>query len=277
MSIKVILVHLATDEQHRMRLNTALKLARKHGAHITALFLTQPLGMPYTIAGRGASLAFIKEAVEAAREHAERLRQEFNRECEDVGVSHTWVVEDGDHLERLSHHAHVADLAIISQTDPHFLEEQIAFTLPESIAMQTGCPVLMLPKAWDSNTSFGHNIAIAWSSTREAVRSVRNAVPLLRMAEHVSILCVHPDDKDVSVHPDEVVNYLCCHGVNAVATLSFRDKGSAAPAILQHAQEIGTDLLVMGAYGHSKVHELLFGGVTRHIIAHAELPLFMSH
>jgi nucleotide-binding universal stress UspA family protein len=116
---------------------------------------------------------------------------------------------------------------------------------------------------------------VAWNGSREAVRAVNDALPLLVEAEQVEVVCVTP-------HPDSAsMDAICLHlarwGVSAVAhPLPVGDQ-SVGPALLSRAAEFGADLLVMGAYGHSRLRELILGGVTREVLGDMTLPVFASH
>ena len=275
MPIKTILVHLADDAHHTARLEVAVRLAKRHDAHITALFITFPVGMPPTVAGRGASAVFISAGRERARERAAALQKEFDGTCANEGVSHTWVVEDGQHLQALSYHAHVADLMIVSHSDEgEYLEDRFRLRLAEELVFDVGCPVLLLPRV-EPVPPIGRHVLIGWHSNREAVRAVRGSLDLLRAAESVTVLTVGPTPEDkLSEH--ELVAYLARHGIRAEGT-NVEDRGGVGTTLLAEAKRRGSDLLVMGAYGHSRLRELVLGGATREVLRHAEIPVLTSH
>ncbi len=275
MPIKTILVHLANDAHHADRLEVALRLAKQYDAHITALFITFPVGMPPVIAGRSASAVFIADARERARERAAALEKEFEQSCAKQGVSHTWVVEDGAHLQALSYHAHAADLMILSQSEPgQYLEDRFRLRLAEELVLDVGCPVMLLPRV-QPVPAFGKRILIGWHSNREAVRAVRGSLDLLRTAESVTAMTVGPTPEDkLSEH--ELVAYLARHGVEAEG-VNVDDRGGVGETLLAEAKARGSDMLVMGAYGHSRIREVVLGGATRHVFRHAELPVLTSH
>ncbi|MGP1253430.1 MAG: universal stress protein [Kiloniellales bacterium] len=275
MPIKTILVHLADDTHHRARLDAAVRLAKQHDAHITALFITFPVGMPPTIAGRSASAIFISEARDRARERSAALQKEFDSTCANEGVSHTWVVEDGSHLQALSYHAHVADLMIVSHSDEgEYLEDRFRLRLAEELVFDVGCPVLLLPRV-NPVPAFGRNVLIGWHSNREAVRAVRGSLDLLRAAESVTVLTVGPTPEDkLSEH--ELVAYLARQKIQAEG-VNVEDQGGVGTTLLAEAKRRGSDLLIMGAYGHSRLRELVLGGATRQVFRHAEIPVLASH
>ena len=276
MSIKTILVHVANDDFHMQRLKVAIALACRHKAHVTALFTTRPLGMPHAIAGRGASSGFLAAATEAARERARTLEQEFTDACRRDQLSHTWVVEDGDHLDLLAEHAHVADLAIVSQFVHEHLEDHFRLRLAEELVLAAGCPVLVVPRAWDS-TAFGKRILLAWKSTRESIRAVRDSLDFLRAADQVVVLSVGGEPaKGRPAH--EVVAYLERHGIAADSRIDVdHEDSNAGRVILGQAEALSCNMIVMGGYGHSRMREVFLGGTTRHVFEHTTIPVVMSH
>lgn len=274
MTVKTILVHLADDEDHPARLRLGMRLAREHGAHLTALFITSPSHMPAGATGRGASAAYIEAAHETALKIAEELEREFSGKCQSAGIEYDWVVAEGDHLDLLTRQAHAADLIIVSQPEQRFLEDRFRMRLPEQLVLNAGLPVLILPRGQEPST-VGHTIVVAWKGTREAVRAVRDALPLLTSADRVIVVSVGPTPEE-SLSEEEVVDHLKRHGVKAEAR-QLEETEAVSKALLEVAREEGADLIVLGAYGHSRLREIVLGGVTRQLINRSELPVLMSH
>ena len=274
MSIKTILVHLADDDFHRTRLDVASDLARKYKAHLVALYIATPISMPAQITGRGASAGYLSAAVETAREKAKELREEYSAYCEEHGITADWAVEEGDHLDLLAYHAHVADLAIVSQVEYETLEDRFRLRLPEKLTMVTGCPVLLLPDE-HKIPPFGRHVLVAWKSNREAVRALRGSHDFLRSAEKVTVLSVG-ETPDIMASEHEAVAYLKRHGIEAEPQ-SVDDDDDVGETLLRQAAELGCDMMVMGAYGHSRWREILMGGITRHVFEHATIPVVMCH
>jgi nucleotide-binding universal stress UspA family protein len=274
MSLKTILVHLADDEHHHERLEAAGRLARQHGAHIVALYVPTPIGMPAEITGRGASAAFLSEATAAARDKSEALSKVYAQFCRSHGITLDWIVQEGDHLDLLAQHAHAADLVVVSQPIVKTLEDRFRLRLAEEITMVAGLPVLLLPEGEVPQT-VGRRVLIAWKGTREAVRAVRDALPFLKAAEAVAVLSVGPAVQD-ALSEREVVAYLKRHDV-AAEPHKVMDDNDVGQAILNNAAFHRCDLIVMGAYGHSRLREIVMGGVTRHILYNTAIPVLMSH
>lgn len=276
MSIKSILVHLANDDDHLGRLRVGYDLARRHGAHLTALYVLSPISMPYAIEGRGASVNYLQEAVEAARDKAKVMETEFHEWCARNGVSCRWVAEEGDHLKLLARHSHYADVAIVSQTEPDNLEERIFNELPDHLAMVGSCPVIVLPHGYGGTGPLGRRILLAWKDGRQCARATRDALPFLEAADHVVVAMVEPKERD-KVSSERVQEWLRLHGTPAELVHVARSGRTVATALLDTAAGHGCDLMVMGGYGHSRLHELVLGGTTHEILSGVQLPVLMSH
>ncbi|WP_455374447.1 universal stress protein [Limibacillus halophilus] len=276
MSLKTILVHLANDEEHVTRLKVALKLAREQNAKVFAIFIANPVGMPPAIAGRGASSAYIAEATRAARERAQELEAEFASACSRDGVDFSWLVIEGDHVDVLSEHAHAADIIIASQPVVEHLEDRFRVRLQEELVMKSGLPVLIIPKGFDPDKDIGKHILVGWKGTREAVRAVRDALPMLQAAEKVIVLTVGADTGD-ALSKLEVMGHLRRHGIEAkTENIQHLDEGTG-PTITDFAEAHGCDLIVLGAYGHSRWREVFMGGVTKHMLMKSKVPVMLSH
>lgn len=275
MAIKTILVHLADDEEHLKRLEVALMLAREQKAHVTALFITTPIGMPAQITGRGASAAYLSEATMQAKAKAEALEAEFKMNCERSNVEFSWIITEGDHLDLLARHAHAADLVIASQPTYESFEDRLRMRLPEELALHSGLPVLILPQ--DSEIkSIGKRVLVAWKDTRETVRAIRDNISILIDAEKVFVLTVAPDTGDaLSLH--EVADYIARHGVNVETQHIGNYEHSIGETILDAADSCEADLIVLGAHGHSRLRELIMGSVTDHVVKNTEIPVVISH
>lgn len=276
MDVKTILVHLADDEECERRLKVALKLAQIHNAHVTALFITKPLAMPAAVAGRAASSVFLESAYEASRARARRLSTEFKDMADRANVDHTWIVEDGEHLGHLRYHAHVSDLVVVSQINQALnFEDHFRVRLAEELVMDIGAPVLIVPRNFEAALDPKH-VLVCWKMTYESVRAVRGSLAFLKRAELVTVLSIDESEESM-LSATEVVSYLQRHGVTADAELVPSSDRSVADTLIEQAEQRRAQMMVMGAYGHSRMRELLFGGVTREMFQKMRLPVIMAH
>ncbi|MBI1208212.1 MAG: universal stress protein [Azospirillum sp.] len=273
MPIKTILLHMSDDEKHAARLMVAVGLARKFEAFLDILYVTTPVSMPAGMTGRGASFAYITEATAIAQEKAEQIETEVNQACK--SVSFAWTVAEGDHAELLAGRAAFADLAIVTQAHPAYLEDQVILHLPDRLPLLAACPTLILPWRWQPFVP-GRHILVVWRRSREAARALRDAMPFLWAAEKITVLTIDrpgPEDDDDGA---DLLVYLERHGLRCelVTVLGRHESGEE---ILSTAKELDCDAIVMGAYGHSRMLELLLGSATQTVLSHMHVPVLMSH
>ena len=146
----------------------------------------------------------------------------------------------------------------------------------ESALFDSGRPVLLVPPSSSGQGPLGETIVVAWNGSSETARAVSFAMPFLVGARRIVVLTV---EGAVVEGPggDRIAATLRLHGVDATALTRAADHGAPGETILATARELGADLLVKGAYTQSRIRELIFGGATRHILEHADLPVLMAH
>lgn len=272
--MKTILIHLDEGASCRPRLAAALTLAREHDAHLSGLY-----PIPCLISPAYWEVPLPAEIYQSRREQAlaaaQKNRQWFERELRRAGHAGDWrQAEDGTAEQLLGEAAAGADLLVLSQklgNDP--LAEDAA--LPGRAVLRSPAPVLVVPEQ-GVDGAIGRRVAIAWNDSREAARALADALPLLARAERVWALSAGPPEAARTLRVAELLAYLRRHGVDAEAAECAGD-GAAGARLLARAASLGCDLLVMGAYGHSRLREAVFGGVTRHLLGNTTLPLLLSH
>jgi nucleotide-binding universal stress UspA family protein len=278
MSYKTILVHLNDKRRAEALLQPAIKLASQSNAHLIGMHVhssmpAPPIPVPYGSQVLGAVVASErKEAEEIAATFARlTAKQPFAAEWRTVKVPHVNlapVVMD---------HGRAADLIVAGQTDPDWdLSPLLDF--PERLALESGRPVLVVPYVGRYPT-IGRNVVIAWKAGRESARAVFDAVPILQGAEKVHILEIKERGDDAKgLAPDtSIAAALARHGIKSSVRTSVAPDISIGDEILSRLADLDADLLVMGAYGHSRMRELVFGGATRHIARHMTVPTLLSH
>lgn len=273
MPIKTILLHMADDDRHSARLEVAIGLAKRFKAFLDIVFITTPASMPPEVTGRAASMAYISEVVQRARRKSEAIEQEVRSRCADLGFS--YGTEEGDALEILAYRAAFADLAIVTQALPQHLEDRIPLHLQDRLPLLAPCPTLVIPWSATEAMPIGNRPLIAWRPTRESALAVRNALPFLKAAEKVTVLAMH-GGTDNSEEEHEIT-YLARHGVKAERDSLIVERDDVGETILRATRETGSDMVVMGAYGHSRWRELVVGGTTRSVLRSMEVPVMMSH
>jgi nucleotide-binding universal stress UspA family protein len=271
--MKTILVHMAYDDGRRRRLRAALALAADHRAHLIGLFTRPPYVTPPAIVGRGASSAFLREMKAGLHDQEQQARAEFDEAVSETAISAEWLRHEGAVNEGLAYHSHVADLLVVSQTPPETVEDVVTGSRPDQVMLETGCPVLVVPHG-NGETRVCRRVLIAWTRTRESSLAVRNALPILRRANSVTILT----SRATRARPGEAIRaYLERHDIRAEVRVDFGDNDEVGEIILGHAADMAADLVVMGAYGHSRLREVILGGTTKHVLTHTTIPVLMSH
>jgi nucleotide-binding universal stress UspA family protein len=282
MGIKGLLVHLDQAPATQARLLAALAIADRFGAQVTALHLVAEPFMPGVV-GHHMPADILREHLAHAAAEAEGAVAAARAEADRRGVALVVARESGP-VDRLPHllarHARHADLVIVGRPDPTTGGADDAL-LAEAAFMDSGRPALLIPPE-GAPTLPPRCALIAWDGSREAARAVSDALPLLQPAERVVVLVV--DGRDVRGGVGQapgvgIVAHLTRHEVSAEVkqVRGGGGGGGTAEIILAQAKEEAADLLVMGGYGHSRLREMMLGGVTRHMLEHATVPLLLSH
>jgi nucleotide-binding universal stress UspA family protein len=149
--------------------------------------------------------------------------------------------------------------------------------LAEAVVFGSGRPVLLLPPYWAVQITPFDRPLIAWDATRAAARALNDALPMLRRAREIFLVAVTPDASEIAQTLPDVQRWLNEHGVRVNCARIDADGLSAAAAIAAHAKAVRANLIVMGAFGHSRVRDFILGGVTRSVLAEPILPILFSH
>lgn len=278
MSYKSILVLVDHTKACQARIDAAIDLALRHEAHLIGLCLiVEPTGASFV---RGYLPPEVMEAAIAEAEEAGRERlARFSAAAERNQVSCETRIGRGFEVELaeiFGLHVRYADLAVVGQEDP---DEPSPGQQPGPLLLSCGRPVLLIPYIGAGKT-LGQRVVVAWDTSREAARAVRDALPILKQASSVTVVSVNPRPADLG-HGDvpgaDVALYLARHGVKVdVQRIETRDV-DVGNALLSHVAGEAADLLVMGGYGHSRLREIVLGGATRTILHEMTVPVLMSH
>jgi nucleotide-binding universal stress UspA family protein len=277
MSYKTILVHLHDSRRAEALLEPAIQLATRYNSHLLGLHVYASLPAPPVSMGYASSL--VGSLVAQERKQGGDIAATFARMTANAAFVPEWRLLKVPHVDLASvvmEHGRAADLIIAGQTDPDWdLSPLLDF--PERLALESGRPVLVIPYA-GRYRQIGRNVVIAWKPTREAARAVFDALPLLQGAENVHILEVKGRSDEAGLAPDtSITAALARHGIRPTIRTSVAPDISVGDDILSRLSDLDADLLVMGAYGHSRMRELVFGGATRHIARHMTVPTLFSH
>ncbi len=278
MSYKTILVHFEDEERAHGLLEVACKLARDAEAHLVGLYPFAPVYMPAIM-----DEAYGAELSAYQRRHWEEEAGRLKKLFEDVIANQPFVGEWSTtqaYSKRLStivaQQCRTADLAVVSQSPQ--LPVNSASDVPEEVALNSGRPVLVVPRKGEFS-QFGRRVLVAWNGRKESARAVFDALPLLQKADHVRVLTMTPNEGDQGTDfpGAEIAASLARHGVKAEMAKRSGTDGGTGEALLEEVADHNCDLLVMGCYGHSRVREFVFGGVTKFVLEHMTQPVLLSH
>ena len=272
---KDILVHLDHHPDCANRLTAAIDLANRYQAHLTGLYLTpslivpMPYGMDY-VAGD-----ILEDRAQEIAADRERIKTRFEQQTAEAGCAAEWHQIDSVTGQQLLQQTGCTDLVIVGQTRPH---EPLTDTAPiiDQIILGTPVPVLVIPYI-GTRPTLGERIMVAWNGGREAARAVHGALPLLSVAEQVEVVAVNPPASAGDIATADICRHLARHGVHANGSDLTADDIDVGNLLLSRIADQGIDLLVMGAYGHSRLREMVLGGVTRQLLAAMTVPVLMAH
>ncbi|MBU7442245.1 universal stress protein [Paraburkholderia fungorum] len=278
MSYKTIVVHLDTSPNAHPRLEIALRLASRFGAHLTgafAVFSPDPRSL-YVMSG---TAEYYKQHETMRMERRAALERLFHAELRRAEVQGEWVAIDEPAGLAIQQAGRCADLIVAGQDNPDDPESYVGDYFPENLILSSGRPVLLVPYASNERAT-GEQILVAWDGSREATRAVHDALPFMRTAKNTTILTVNggQDGGHARIPGSDIAAVLARHGVQVqVADIETGPGGSVGEVLLSQVADGGADLLVMGGYGHARWRELVMGGATRTMLRSMTVPVLMSH
>ena len=281
MAYKNLMVVLDADESSRERISYAAALAARFEAHLVGLYLTVSslTRDEYALLDIGIlDISFFSDPAKS-REETEKTHALFEEVTARQGVSAEWRTASGYPAGMAAMHGRYADLIVIGQLDAYDSQAGLLRARPEEVTMLAGRPVLVVPFTGHFER-LGARVLVGWDVSREAARAVGDAMPLLARAEAVTVLTIDAEQSPFGhggIPGADIALYLARHGVKAEVERTVSAGIGIGNTLLSRAADYEANLLVMGAYGHSRVRELLLGGVTRTVLASMTLPVLMSH
>jgi nucleotide-binding universal stress UspA family protein len=245
MALTDMLVYADTSPACGERLDLSLRLARRFGAYLIAV-------CP-------------EEAIAVGERFAKMLRQE--------DVQGEWEMAVGLPASYVTRRAQGIDLVILGQRTP---DHSTGLDAPQEVVLACGRPVLIVPYAGHIER-IGETAIVAWNGSREAARAVQDALPLLSAAASVTVFLVNPEEAADIADAHNLVIHLARHGLNAKKLVVREDILAVSDTVLAQVAALDADLLVMGAYGHSRLREMILGGVTHDVLRNMNVPVLMSH
>jgi len=288
MPIKTILVPLNALASDRTTLDLALGVAREPQAHIEALFVKRNPAEALTYAGMGSDPASIQmianQILREADDAGARVKRELLAWCmhNDVvesdrpGISGQVTVSFrervGSARSAIAEIGRMVDLIVM--TGLHDTDVRLPEVALEAALFETGRPVLLAPAALPPPGT--DTAVVAWNGSLESTRAVAAAMPLLVRCKQLFVFC-RSERHRPAADPAELLGYFAWHGLKAERLRVFQEHGGLGEDLLAATRQVGAGLLVMGAYTHHRLRQMIVGGVTSHVLHHAKMPVLFAH
>ncbi len=283
MAMKTILVPFHGSEGAQSALEMTYLAARRFGSYMEGLFVRQP---PPIIAGEGITIPgeyltqFAEEGLRIAENAHRRFREFMNEKgvpLEDVTFSTSepsagWREMEGLEAQIVGDYGRLFDLIVVGCASEQSSVDRNAMC--EAALFESGRPVLVAPP--ESPSKLGETVVIGWNGCMESARTIALGMPFLVDAKKVVVVTVEGGTVPGPTG-EQVANHLVRNGVKAQAELLQPNGKTPGEVLLEQTAALGADLLLKGAYTHSRLRQLIFGGTTQHILSAADLPVFMAH
>lgn len=269
----VVCINEADGRENTIR--AAAQFAQGIKAKLTGLYVRvrdMPVVGPYGYIS--SEIARDIQTIEDDR--AAKAKESFESITSGLKTDAVWLeVAESQHPLRVINYA---DLVVTNQVTYDSRQGRSNISFINNLILETGKPVVLIPDGWNE-LSFGAKIVIGWNESREASRAIQDAMPLLQQASHVEAMCVNYKGEQEAVDVSDISPYLTRRGVNNSFKLAVTDDhlDSAEKVLHARAVENSADLIVVGGYGHTRLREIILGGVTRFLTKHSTVPVLFSH
>ncbi|WP_233837825.1 universal stress protein [Paraburkholderia sp. ZP32-5] len=279
MNYRNLLVHLDDSEAARQRLDIAVRIARQFDAQLVGLDIA-PVADAHLLSAIPGAAGLHAEVIRQNEQRHAALRDLFDAACRHAEVPGQLRCCDASDIRSIVRHARLADLVVAGQSDPNTPETYLHDHVGDQLLMSSGRPVLFVPYT-GVFPSVGSRILIAWDGSREATRAIHDALPFISRAQQNIIVTVHkPLDAPLvaRIPGADIARTLARHdAVIDVLELEGATGEHVGSMLLSCAHTHGSDLVVMGGYGHARWQEAVWGGVTRTFLQSMTVPVLMSN
>lgn len=276
MAIKDLAVAYNGSPNANSALKMAAQMCQKYGASLTGLYASQPVRFEGNVQ-RWISDDIMdnlrKAEAETAREIADKFKQQAA--AEGYAGAPEFIAEEGIPNAVIARQARYHDLLLLGQfSDPNDSRRNVR---AEDLVLRAGRPLIIVPIKYEV-VPFNEYAVVAWDGSRTASRALSDAMQILETKKRLDVVTVSSDGGNGGgQRVAQVIKHLERHGVDARHVKLKATREGVGGTILDYCAEQKPDVLVMGAYGHAKLREDLFGGTTRHILAHMNVPVLMAH
>jgi nucleotide-binding universal stress UspA family protein len=281
--MKTILLPFYGNDSAQTALELAYAVAQQFGSYVEGLFVRQP---PPIIAGEGITIPgeYLAQLAEEGRRLADKAHERFGNfmsakgvPLRDISVSSDepsagWREVEGLEGQIVGEYGRLFDLIVIGCASKQSVADRNAVC--EAALFDSGRPVLVASTKLPQ--TFGETIVVAWNGSTETARTIALGMPLLLRAKKVTVLTVEGGTVP-GPSAEQVTSHLVRNGIKAEARTVQMENRTTGEALLAETHAIGADLMLKGAYTHSRLRQMIFGGATSHILAHADLPVLMAH
>ncbi len=286
MTYKNIFIPFFDESRADAAFAAAALIAKQEKSHISAVHMRQRPLPPYDVyfpLGGTFTPQSDESYLQAEEENADALRERFNNLCkehgvapaaigdhkDEMGATASWRDEEGDIPADLVRIAAAADLIVVASE-----AEEAGAPLAEDLLFQSGRPVLLCPAA--GIASLPERVVITWNASAEAARAVASSSPFLHGASAVKVLTIHEPSR-VDVKTADIAATLRLHGLDTSETeIELEPDERASDVLVREIEDAKADLVVMGAYSHSRWREAVLGGFTRHMLNKAAVPVLLA-
>lgn len=273
--LRDLLVHVDGVEPGRQRVKLAVDLARRAGARLSGLHVTPPPEIAPLYKPSQVEAALARSAAELASS-AHLAKAIFEEEAVGHLPDARWFEAEGDVAEGVRTRARFADLVILGRDEWQDPPETHVLPVAHSVVLRCGRPVLVVPTGVRS--SIFAKVAVAWDGSREAVRAVHDALPLLKLAQTIHLVAmIKTSDTGIDVDVTSLAAHLANHGVTIEAKVECVAGSEEHKALQRSIDQGGYDLIVMGGYSHPRWMEFIFGGATLFTLLSSNIPVLVSH
>lgn len=290
MAFKDVLVHVEASETGFARLHLAADVASRNRGRLTAFFLRMPpvptvdLSVFADLYGdAGVQSGAYRNELQRLVANTERELQEcngrFRQELACARIEGDWRVLDGTTPKPIEAEARYADLIVVGQGGRENKTKSLRFDFPAELALACGRPVLVVPST-SAPAALGERVLVAWNGSRESARALSDALPFLEHAGFVEVFRVESPWRRIEDGAHElakVVAHLEHCGIRAESFVAQAPEHAVGDAIAERVAHASCDLVVMGAYGHSHMREMVLGGATRTLLQATPAALLLSH
>lgn len=265
---KRVMVPAHNDRGLEGRLTVATALAQHFGGSLQCIYAHAPPGAGQAISAGGMKRLSAEEDREAIR-----LRRMIESRLAETEIEWDWHHHHGNIADAVIEMSPMADLVVVSPMIESGGGTRVE-PIVETLLLRAAAPLIVAPTDTSAFDCAG-TAMIAWNGSAESARAMRHALPMLRAAAAVRLVTAAGDVRRFSAQ--DAVDYLSDHGVESQVEIAADSETNAAKALCQSADALQADYIVMGGYSRSRVNELIFGGVTRHMLRHPPVPLFILH